>query len=88
MYGQLWKVDWKEPVFLFFSDDTTGRKVKVIVTDFVKEDVFGEIEDQLRELNIGVLGWINTKFHIQRSSVSPLLLCPLFFNYYFFYFSE
>lgn len=45
---------------LFLSGDTTGRKVKVIVTDFVKEDVFGEIEDQLRDLNIGVLGWINT----------------------------
>ncbi|XP_029685559.1 17-beta-hydroxysteroid dehydrogenase type 3 isoform X2 [Takifugu rubripes] len=35
--------------------DTTGRNVKVIVTDFVKENVFGEIEDQLRDLNIGVL---------------------------------
>ncbi|XP_060894755.1 17-beta-hydroxysteroid dehydrogenase type 3 [Labrus mixtus] len=35
--------------------DTTGRKVKVIVTDFMKENVFGEIEDQLRDLNIGVL---------------------------------
>lgn len=42
--------------FLIFSGDTTGRKVKVIVTDFVKEDVFDEIEDQLTELNIGVLG--------------------------------
>ncbi|CAF93282.1 unnamed protein product [Tetraodon nigroviridis] len=34
---------------------STGREVKVIVTDFVKEDVFGEIEDQLRELKIGIL---------------------------------
>ncbi|GLD54123.1 testosterone 17-beta-dehydrogenase 3-like isoform X2 [Lates japonicus] len=35
--------------------DKTGRSVKVIVTDFVKENVFGEIEDQLKDLNIGVL---------------------------------
>lgn len=54
----------KEPIFLFFSADTTGRKVKVIVTDFVKEDVFSEIEDQLRDLNIGILGWMNTKPNI------------------------
>ena len=47
--------------FPFFSGDTTGRNVKVIVADFVKEDVFGQIEDQLRELNIGILGWMNTK---------------------------
>lgn len=32
--------------------------MKVIVTDFTKEDVFSEIEDQLKDLNIGVLGWI------------------------------
>lgn len=54
----------KEPIFLFFSGDTTGRTVKVIVTDFVKDNVFGEIEDQLRELNIGILGWMNTKHNI------------------------
>lgn len=30
----------------------------MIVADFIKEDVFSEIEDQLRGLNIGVLGWI------------------------------
>lgn len=35
--------------------DATGREVKVIATDFIKEDVFNEIEDQLRDLNIGVL---------------------------------
>uniref|UniRef100_A0A4W6CKE7 Hydroxysteroid (17-beta) dehydrogenase 3 n=1 Tax=Lates calcarifer TaxID=8187 RepID=A0A4W6CKE7_LATCA len=35
--------------------DKTGRSVKVIVTDFVKENVFGEIEDQLKDLSIGVL---------------------------------
>lgn len=47
-----------------FSGDTTGRKVKVIVTDFAKENVFGDIEDQLRELDIGILGWMNTKRNI------------------------
>lgn len=48
----------------FFSGDTTGRKVKVIVTDFAKENVFGDIEDQLRGLDIGILGWMNTKLNI------------------------
>ncbi|XP_068614114.1 17-beta-hydroxysteroid dehydrogenase type 3-like [Brachionichthys hirsutus] len=33
----------------------TGKKVKVIVTDFIKENVFSDIENQLKELNIGVL---------------------------------
>nr|XP_043882799.1 testosterone 17-beta-dehydrogenase 3 [Solea senegalensis] len=35
--------------------DKTGQKVKVIVADFTKENVFSEIEDQLRDLDIGVL---------------------------------
>ncbi|XP_026199986.1 testosterone 17-beta-dehydrogenase 3 [Anabas testudineus] len=35
--------------------ETTGQRVKVIVTDFTKENVFSEIEDQLKDLNIGVL---------------------------------
>ncbi|XP_045891619.1 testosterone 17-beta-dehydrogenase 3 [Micropterus dolomieu] len=35
--------------------DTTGQRVKVIVTDFIKENIFSEIEDELRDLNIGVL---------------------------------
>ncbi|XP_044053025.1 testosterone 17-beta-dehydrogenase 3 isoform X2 [Siniperca chuatsi] len=35
--------------------DTTGQRVKVIVTDFTKENIFSEIEEQLRDLNIGVL---------------------------------
>lgn len=48
----------------FFSGDTTGRQVKVVVTDFVKEDVFGDIEEQLRELDIGILGRMNTKRNI------------------------
>ncbi|XP_070820585.1 17-beta-hydroxysteroid dehydrogenase type 3 [Chaetodon trifascialis] len=36
-------------------NDTTGQKVKVIVTDFTQENIFSEIEDQLKDLNIGVL---------------------------------
>lgn len=54
MYNILYIADF---TFSFFLGDTTGQKVKVIVTDFI-EDVYSEIEDQLRDLNIGVLGWI------------------------------
>lgn len=35
--------------------DATGQTVKVVVTDFTKENVFSEVEDQLKDLNIGVL---------------------------------
>ncbi|KAI4819911.1 hypothetical protein KUCAC02_027913 [Chaenocephalus aceratus] len=35
--------------------DNTGQRVKVIVTDFMKDNVFSEIEDQIRSLDIGVL---------------------------------
>ncbi|KAM8760299.1 17-beta-hydroxysteroid dehydrogenase type 3 [Acanthopagrus schlegelii] len=35
--------------------ETTGRRVKVIVADFTEENVFSEIEDELKDLNIGVL---------------------------------
>ncbi|XP_054895827.1 17-beta-hydroxysteroid dehydrogenase type 3 isoform X2 [Poeciliopsis prolifica] len=35
--------------------ETTGRRVKVIVADFSDENVFGEIEEELKDLNIGVL---------------------------------
>ncbi|XP_053181505.1 17-beta-hydroxysteroid dehydrogenase type 3 [Scomber japonicus] len=35
--------------------DATGQRVKVVVADFTKENVFSEIEDQLKDLNIGVL---------------------------------
>ncbi|XP_047446888.1 17-beta-hydroxysteroid dehydrogenase type 3 [Mugil cephalus] len=35
--------------------NSTGQKVKVMVTDFINENIFGEIEDQLKDLNIGVL---------------------------------
>ncbi|XP_071750898.1 17-beta-hydroxysteroid dehydrogenase type 3 [Centroberyx gerrardi] len=36
-------------------EDATGQKVKVIVADFTEENVFAEIEDNLKDLNIGVL---------------------------------
>ncbi|XP_008282270.1 17-beta-hydroxysteroid dehydrogenase type 3 [Stegastes partitus] len=35
--------------------ETTGQKVKVIATDFINENVFEDIETQLKDLNIGVL---------------------------------
>ncbi|XP_016886455.1 17-beta-hydroxysteroid dehydrogenase type 3 isoform X6 [Cynoglossus semilaevis] len=35
--------------------ERTGRRVKVIVTDFTKENIFSKIEVQLKDLNIGVL---------------------------------
>uniref|UniRef100_A0A3Q0R2D9 Hydroxysteroid (17-beta) dehydrogenase 3 n=1 Tax=Amphilophus citrinellus TaxID=61819 RepID=A0A3Q0R2D9_AMPCI len=34
---------------------TTEQRVKVIITDFAKENIFSEIEEQLKDLNIGVL---------------------------------
>lgn len=52
-----------DSTFLLFTGDTTGQKVKVIVTDFIQENVFSEIEDQLKDLNIGVLGW-TFSFHV------------------------
>ena len=44
-------------LFSLFIGDKTGQRVKVIVADFIKENVFIKIEDQLKDLNIGVLGW-------------------------------
>ncbi|XP_023249319.1 testosterone 17-beta-dehydrogenase 3 isoform X1 [Seriola lalandi dorsalis] len=35
--------------------DKTGQRVKVMVTDFTQENVFSEIEGQLKDLNIGIL---------------------------------
>lgn len=46
----------KKKTFSFSLGETTGQRVKVIVTDFMKENVFGEIDDQLRGLDIGILG--------------------------------
>lgn len=46
-----------EPMFSFFIGAKTGQRVKVIVTDFTQENIFSKIEDQLKDLNIGVLGW-------------------------------
>lgn len=51
----------------FFVGDKTGQRVKVAVADFTKEDVFGEIEGQLQDLNVGVLGW--TFFSVLPSNV-------------------
>uniref|UniRef100_A0A3Q0R4J5 Hydroxysteroid (17-beta) dehydrogenase 3 n=1 Tax=Amphilophus citrinellus TaxID=61819 RepID=A0A3Q0R4J5_AMPCI len=36
-------------------EETTEQRVKVIITDFAKENIFSEIEEQLKDLNIGVL---------------------------------
>lgn len=52
--------DSADSTFSFFIGNTTGKKVKVIVADFTQEDVFSEIEEQLKDLNIGVLGWISS----------------------------
>lgn len=35
--------------------ETTGRKVKVVIADFAKDDGFDQIEHELKEMNIGVL---------------------------------
>ncbi|KAF7669877.1 hypothetical protein LDENG_00100530 [Lucifuga dentata] len=35
--------------------DSTGKRVKVIAADFTEENIFTEIEDKLKDLNIGVL---------------------------------
>ncbi|XP_013857996.1 17-beta-hydroxysteroid dehydrogenase type 3, partial [Austrofundulus limnaeus] len=35
--------------------EKTGQKVKVIVADFTKDDIYGDIEEQLQDLNVGVL---------------------------------
>lgn len=44
-------------MLLFFCiGEKTGQRVKVIVADFSKDDVYGEIEKQLKDLSIGVLG--------------------------------
>lgn len=35
--------------------DKTGKKIKVVVADFTKEDCFAPLEEELKEMNIGVL---------------------------------
>ncbi|XP_023199977.1 testosterone 17-beta-dehydrogenase 3 isoform X1 [Xiphophorus maculatus] len=48
--------------------ETTGQRVKVIVADFSEENVFRKIEEELKDLNIGVLGQtflFFSLFHIQ-----------------------
>lgn len=44
------------PTHLSSSGQSTGKNVKVIVADLTKDDVFEEIEEELKYLNIGVLG--------------------------------
>lgn len=44
------------PPYHVSPDETTGKSVKVIVADLTNGSVFGEIEKELKDLNIGVLG--------------------------------
>ncbi|KAJ3604297.1 hypothetical protein NHX12_029038 [Muraenolepis orangiensis] len=37
--------------------EETGQRVKVVVADFTQDDVYDEIEDNLNDLEIGVLGF-------------------------------
>lgn len=39
-----------------FTGETTGQKVKVIVADFTEDDMYEHIEENLKGLNISVLG--------------------------------
>ncbi|CAL8251101.1 unnamed protein product [Boreogadus saida] len=36
-------------------EEETGKRVKVLVADFSRDDVYREIEDNLKDLEIGVL---------------------------------
>uniref|UniRef100_A0A3Q3JV03 Hydroxysteroid (17-beta) dehydrogenase 3 n=1 Tax=Monopterus albus TaxID=43700 RepID=A0A3Q3JV03_MONAL len=53
--------------------NATGQKVKVIVADFTKDNVFSEIEDQLKDLSVGVL--VNNVGIIPSIFPSKLLEC-------------
>nr|XP_020449502.1 testosterone 17-beta-dehydrogenase 3 [Monopterus albus] len=57
----------------FFTGNATGQKVKVIVADFTKDNVFSEIEDQLKDLSVGVL--VNNVGIIPSIFPSKLLEC-------------
>ncbi|XP_077378144.1 17-beta-hydroxysteroid dehydrogenase type 3 isoform X1 [Festucalex cinctus] len=48
--------------------ETTGRMVKVVVADFTKDNIFTDIEEELKYLDIGVLG--NTSSLYTKSSLS------------------
>ena len=39
-----------------YTEEETGQRVKVLVADFSRDDVYMEIEDNLKDLEIGVLG--------------------------------
>lgn len=38
------------------AERTTGRSVKVIQADFTKDDIYEGIEEELKGLEIGILG--------------------------------
>lgn len=47
---------------LFFlfpnTEKATGRNVKIIQADFTKNDIYDDIEERLKGLEIGVLGML------------------------------
>lgn len=38
------------------AERTTGRRVKIIQADFTKDDIYEDIEEELKGLEIGILG--------------------------------
>ncbi|XP_077417321.1 17-beta-hydroxysteroid dehydrogenase type 3 isoform X1 [Vanacampus margaritifer] len=54
--------------------ESTGRMVKVVVADFTKDNIFTDIEEELKFLDIGVLG--NTSSLRAKSSLSSLFAYP------------
>lgn len=47
------------------AEKTTGKNVKVLVADFTKDNIYEEIEESLKDLNIGVLGMLFQNFSIE-----------------------
>lgn len=43
---------------VFFIGARTGKQVKVITADFTKDDIYEHIEENLRGLEVGVLGML------------------------------
>lgn len=48
------------------TGEKTGRTVKVVVADFSKENTFATIEEEIKDLNVGVLGL---------TFIFPLFIC-------------
>lgn len=44
--------------------NSTGQKVRVIIADFTDENIFSEIEEQLKDLCVGILGSILFKLFL------------------------